>query len=498
MSRPAAPKANSPAARSAQGTPVSTERHPVAQLLARYLRVLAHAWRTRAALAGPARLTDETAFLPAALCLQHTPPHPLPRRLAFTLIALTGIALAWAWWGQVDVVAVAHGRIIIAERSKLVQPLERSVVKRVLVRDGDRVHAGQPLVELDPTSIAADIDALGQQRQASMSEKLRAIGLLQALQSRKAVPVVLFPADWSPSGRDAAIIRIDLEWNDIKSRMARLMAETARRRAELATAREMLAKLEATLPLSRQREFDIQALARQGFVASHAGQDRARERIELEQDLATQHARVQEALAALAESENGGTAYVAETQRVMSERATQAELKILQIDLELAKATQRRKLAILTAPASGTVQQLAAHTAGGVVTEAQVLMVIVPDSAAGEQLVAEVVLENKDIGFVRVGQDAEVKLETFPFTRYGTLAASVQVVSADAVPDEKRGANYPARLLLRANRFTVDGKVVNLSPGMNLTAEIKTGQRRVLDYLLSPVQRTISESMRER
>ena len=135
------------------------------------------------------------------------------------------------------------------------------------------------------------------------------------------------------------------------------------------------------------------------------------------------------------------------------------------------------------------------HTAGGVVTEAQTLMVIVPE---GAHVTAEVTMENKDVGFVNAGQAAEIKLETFPFTRYGTVAATVSRVSADAVNDEKRGALFPATLMLNTTEINVDGKSIRLSPGMNLTAEIKTGQRRVIEFLLSPIQRAGNESLRER
>ncbi|MEO6625398.1 MAG: HlyD family type I secretion periplasmic adaptor subunit [Burkholderiaceae bacterium] len=478
---------------------MSAARHwPAGILLQRYRAVLGAAWRQRGTLAGPALLADEAAFLPAALSLQHTPPHPAPRRAAFVLMALFGIALLWAWVGQVDIVAVAPGRVIVGERSKLVQPLERSVVKRVLVQDGDHVSRGQALVELDPTSATADTTTVRQQLQAALSERLRAGSLLQSLNGAPHAPKAVFPADWATSERDVAQTQLALERNDIASRLARLSAEVARREAEIITAREMLGKLEITLPLSQQREDDFKALASQGFVASHAGQDRTRERIELERDLLTQRARLQEQLAALAESENGRAAYLAETRRGLAERMAQATLKHQQAVQELAKASQRERLTILAAPAAGTVQQLAVHTVGGVVTEAQTLMIIVPDSAIDESLIVEVALENKDIGFVRAGQEAEIKLETFLFTRYGTLSATVQIVTADAVMDEKRGAIFPARLLLKANRIAVDGNLVRLTPGMNVTAEIKTGRRRVLDFLLSPVQRVASESLRER
>src|SRR5205085_8620243 len=141
----------------------------------------------------------------------------------------------------------------------------------------------------------------------------------------------------------------------------------------------------------------------------------------------------------------------------------------------------------------GTVQQVAVHTDGGVVTPAQVLMVIVPKDA---QVTADVVIDNKDIGFVNAGQVAAIKLETFPFTRYGTVEAKVESVTADAVADEKRGAIFPATLTLAKDSIDVDGKHIRLSPGMNLTAEIKTGKRRVIEYLLSPIQRAAGESLK--
>ena len=230
-------------------------------------------------------------------------------------------------------------------------------------------------------------------------------------------------------------------------------------------------------------------------MSSHAGQDRTRERIEQERDLATQRARLAEAQAALTESLNSRSAYLAETQRLLLERQAQASLKRHQLMQERSKTEQRQRLTQLTAPVAGTVQQVAVHTEGGVVTPAQVLMVIVPKDA---HITAEVVIDNKDIGFVNAGQAAQVKLETFPFTRYGTLEATVQTVSADAVSDEKRGPIFQSTLTLQRASIDVDGKRISLSPGMNVTAEIKTGTRRVIEYLLGPVQTALSGSLGER
>ncbi len=463
-------------------------RHPVVELLARYKAIVKAAWDHRHELAGPKRLADEAAFLPAALSLQETPVHPAPRRLAWAIMALFVLALVWSIFGQVDIVAVAPGRIIVSDRTKVIQPLEASVVKAVLVRDGDRVKAGQVLVELDPTMASADKASVQEQLNAAVSEEQRTAALLKALATGQAPSL--------PKGADAATgTLLQSEWQDIRAKLAKLDAEIARRQAEMATVQASIAKLEATVPMAQAREADFKRLVDQGYISSHATQDKTRERIELERDLATQRARLMEAQSTLRESEQARTAFRAETVRQLNDRNAQAATKHQQFSADHSKASQRERLTQLTAPVAGIVQQLAIHTTGGVVTSAQPLMIVVPDSPT---VTAEVTIANQDIGFVKAGQMAEVKLETFPFTRYGTVGARVDVVTADAVTDEKKGSYYPAILTLRQKDMDIDGKRIPLSPGMNITAEIKTGKRRVIEYLLSPVQRAGNESLRER
>ena len=465
------------------------QRHPVVELLARYQAVLQAAWQHRHELAGPKRLADEAAFLPAALSLQESPPHPAPRRALWAIMSLFVIALLWAGFGQVDIVAVAPGRIVVSDGTKLIQPLEASVVTAIKVKDGDQVQAGQVLIELDATAPMADRTSLQEQREAARSEAARSQALLQALRSGS-TPI---------SASAAHRAQLQAEWADISAQLAKLQSEIVRRDAEIQTVQQTIGKLEATLPLAQKREADFQSLTDQGFVASHAGQDKTRERIELERDLATQRARLVEVQAALAESRQARHAYLAETQRSLNDRLAQATLKHTQLTQEGAKAEQRERLTSLKAPVAGTVQQLAIRTTGGVVTPAQTLLVIVPEQA---QVSAEVTIDNKDIGFVHEGQPAQVKLETFPFTRYGTVDATVSWVTADAVVQVKEGqpqaAIFPATLQLQQHSLDIDGKRVRLAPGMNLSAEIRTGRRRVIDYLLSPVQTAVSESLGER
>lgn len=468
---------------------MTTPKHPVIDLLARYRAVFQHAWAHRTELAGPTRLADEVAFLPAALSLQDTPVHPAPRRMAYLLMALFIIVLAWSIFGQVDIVAVAPGRIVVGDGTKVIQPLEASVVKAVLVKDGDRVKAGQVLVELDPTMASADKASVQEQGRAALSEVLRTKALLQLLSKQKLLAQAIKGLE-----PDMAT-QLTSEWQDISAKLSKLEATGQLRQAEISTVKEAIAKLEATVPMAQQREVDYKKLVDQGYISGHATQDKTRERVELERDLIVQRARLAEARANAADTQAALASFVSETQRTLNDRYAQAATKHSQLGADNTKATQRESQTQLRAPVDGVIQQLAIHSVGGVVTSAQPLMIVVPDTV---EVTAEVTVANQDIGFVNAGQMAEVKLETFSYTKYGTVAARVDVVTADAVTDEKKGSYYPATLTLHQKDMLIDGKRIRISPGMNITAEIKTGQRRIIEFLLSPVQRAGSESLRER
>ena len=486
-----------------------------AELWHRQREVFAAAWAARRDLVGPARHAEEAAFLPAALALRDTPMHPAPRRTAAALIALAAIALLWSLVGRVDIVAVASGKLVVSDRSKLVQPLERAVVHRVRVRDGEQVKAGQPLVDLDPTAPAADRESLDEQRLAAAAERWRAERMLAMLGEPEAgrgdsAPSAASdaatswnwttvradaPSDWPAPRRREALTMLRAEWADLRARLERLDAEADRRRAERDTALAAARRLESALPLAARREADLRALAGEGFASTHAWEDRRRERVDLSGELDTQQARMREGDAALGETRATRAALIAEVRQRWHATREQAGARLAQIEAEHRKAGRREQLTRLLAPVDGTVQQLAIHTPGGIVTEAQALMVIVPDEAP---VTAEVMLENKDIGFVRVGDAAAIKLEAFPFTRHGTLPATVTRVSPDAIDHEQLGPRFAVTLTLAARDIEVDGARVPLRPGMALSAEVRTGSRRVIGFLLSPLERVRSESLQER
>lgn len=449
----------------------------------------------RAAPKGPRRSRDELAFLPAALEIVETPPSPGARFLIWTLSAFFVIALAWAWFSHVDVVAVGQGRLVSSGRSKIIQPVEIGVVRAIHVRDGMKVRQGDVLIELDPTGTAAERERLAQEL---LTARVTGARMRAALSS--SAPEQAQREFVAPPGAGAELVATQRrllvsELEELRARLRQLDDEAERRRADRAAIAGAIRRLDEAIPLLREREKARGDLAEKGYGSRLQYLEIKQQLVEHEQERNIQRHRLEQAEAALAALDSQRQQIMAEFRRNKTGELNEAERKAATIAQELVKAEQRNELQTLTTPIDGVVQQLAVHTIGGVVTAAQQLMVIVP---AEDALEVEATILNKDIGFVRVGQAAEVKLETFNFTRYGTIPAEVVSISGDAIIDEERGPVYAARVRLSRMRMDIDGQKINMAPGMNATVEIKTDQRRVIGYLLSPLLRYRQESLRER
>lgn len=280
-----------------------------------------------------------------------------------------------------------------------------------------------------------------------------------------------------------------------RNKLLALDAQIAQRQAELATTEQTIKKLEQALPMTKEKAENLKELLRDQLVPKHQWLDQEQLRIEQEQDLAVQRKRVAELQAAIITAKQQRASTLGEFRRQASETLVDAEQKLTNLQQESAKAGVQLRYTKLTAPIDGVVQQLAVHTIGAVATSAQPLLVVVPNEA---YLEIEALISNQDIGFVNVGQVAAVKVDAFPFTRYGTLPGEITTLSAEAVQDKDRGLVFPATIRLKKSTLKVENKMVTLTPGMAVSVEIKTGKRRVIDYFLSPLLQHVDESLEER
>ena len=455
------------------------------------------------------REAEELAFLPAALEIVETPPSPIGRAIGATIIALFVLALAWATLGHVDIVATATGKIIPTGRSKVIQPFETGVVRAIRVANGQIVNSGDTLVELDPTINEGEINHIQSDLQSAQLD----IARLNAALTDTDDPLAAFRP---PEGVDRALVAMQRQFllaqiSEHKAKIAALDGQRAQKEAELATISAAVNKLEAVIPTIEERVNIRKSLDQYGSRLQYF--EVLQQLTESQQERLVQKSRLKEAQAAVAAIIETRGQTRAEYRRTLFGELTEAKRKAAGLAADLSKAEQRTKLQQLTAPVSGMVQQLAVYTVGGVVTPAQALMVIVPSDS---QLEIEAMVSNRDIGFVHPGDEVQIKVDTFDFTRYGLLHGKVLSISSDSIvrdapsdkSNEKPGGatsepkgqelTYAARISVDRTKMQVEDKMVNLSPGMAVTAEIKTGSRRIIGYLLSPLVKYKQESLRER
>ena len=435
---------------------------------------------------------EELDFLPAALEIQQRPPSPLGRAIGWTLMLLFVATIAWATLGSADIVAVAQGRIIPSGHNKVIQPLEMGMIKTIHVHEGAQVAAGETLVDLDDQSVRADLQNI-QQELSNLEQEHTRLTILEKLLQSDVLPVK--PAETADGLTLLQRQLLSAQWSEHQANLKALQAERRKRQAEQVSLQQQVHKLEAVLPLVAKRAATLQRLSEKKFLGESEFLEMEQERLEIENDLATNRKRADEIIAAIAEID----AQQEQVQRrflsqVLLERQQNRKRSEALIQ-EQVKAASRLNAYTLVSPIDGVVQQLAVHTLGGIVTPAQQLMVIIPDQAVLE---VEALVENRDIGFVREGQQVEVKIDAFPFTKYGIIPAEVTDLSNDAINDEVKGLVYKAKVTLRESRIRVDQNWVNLSPGMTVTAEVKTGTRRLIEFFLAPLLRYRQESIRER
>lgn len=469
----------------------------------------------KSAVRPPTRSKDERAFLPAALEIIETPVSPAADAIGAAILVLFCLSLAWASIGKIDIVASASGKIIPSGRTKIIQPFETGVVSAILVQDGQEVKTGDVLIKLDPTINEAERNHLRNDLMAANLDVAR----LSAILSESSDPMASFspPQDASPTlvATQRQFLKQQLE--ERRAKLGALTSQKKQKQAELATIAATVAKLMAILPVLQQRVDIKQTLFSREVGSKINYLEILQSQVETQHELIVQQSRLNEAEASVAAITDALAQSDAEFGRTISAELVEAQRKATGLSEDLIKATQKSHLQVLTSPVDGTVQQLAVHTLGGVVTPAQSLLAVVPTES---RLEIEALLSNRDIGFIQVGDDVEIKVDTFSFTRYGLIHGRVKTISQDAITRDKSAAEksndsaqgasstssepkgqellYAARISLDRTQMKVENRVVNLSPGMAVTVEIKTGTRSVLSYLISPLLRYQQEVLRER
>ncbi|WP_342618389.1 HlyD family type I secretion periplasmic adaptor subunit [Rhodoferax sp. GW822-FHT02A01] len=436
------------------------------ELLRRYKTIFVHHWQHRHALSALDLSEHEAEFLPAALSLQTKPVSPASRLLARVLMLLVVALVTWSVIGKIDIVVTATGKVIPSGYTKTIASVDVASVRALYVQEGQQVKAGDVLIELDTSATDAERDKAQGDTLAALLQAARAQALISAIDTGRPPHLAAMPQISQDLWR-AENKHLEGQYRDYQAKLQRLDGDITR--------------YSQALPLATQVASDYKGLLADHDVSYHAWLEKEQARV----DLAGQ----------LADARNQRTALIEETRRTAYDQLTDGSKAAASSTQDALRSDAHSKLLKLTAPVNGTVQQLEVHTVGGVVAAATPLMQIVPQST---QVEVEAFMDNKDVGFAQEGQNAEVKVDAFEYTKYGTLKGHVVHVSRDAIKDDKKGWIYSTKIALDQSSINVDGKNMLLSAGMTTNVEIKTGDRRIIEYVLSPLIRHQRESFNER
>ena len=441
-------------------------------------------------------------FLPNHLAITQTPPHPAAKVTAAIICLLFSIAIIWAMVSEVDIIVSASGKLIPTGQSKQIQPLSKSIIKQIHVADGDAVKAGDILVELDADITLSDINKLTNDLMIceikianlqAFDQSLKQ-GQLQPVQYSRTAPVehlnpllakeqalhhVIFQQQWQSFQAETALLRLQAQELEAKADINAIEIE----------------KYQSLIAFTGKKVKGLKKLLARDMVAEVEYLEQRQNQINLQKDLAIARSRAKEIQAQIHATHQRIDIITSDISFANLQVLAEEQQRAFTLQQEINKAQSLDSQHTLRAPVDGIVQGLAISGIGQVVTDAQVLMNIIPSN---QQVEVEAWLENKDIGFIHQGQNAEVKINTFLFTKYGVIDGAIKLLSSDAIIDEQKGLLYKTLISLSAHSMQIDGKDVSLLPGMEVVAEIKTGKRKVIEYILSPLLRYKSESIRER
>ncbi len=496
----------------------------------------------------------EYEFLPAALEISEAPASPLGRTVIWLIFSILVIALMWAYIGKIDEVAVARGKVIPDGRLKVVQPLEEGAITAIHVSEGQRVKKGQILIELDSTMKSVEVQRIQKDLNAA---KLERDLLKKALQGED-IGKIAQNSEISQEVKDSLLKLTEMKDSQYAAEQRSNSLLVMQYEEQYNIEQKNVQKIEENIKLVKQREQELRSLINTGGVekanldklkaeiailekdeesykelyeadaiAKKEWMDKLNELELAKKEYETQKAKVSQESSTLTlnwksaldelsmlEKEHGIQKIATEQAKSKLEEAknnlkrseaqrgvssmdiiVENDKKITALEGELEKANKSIEYQKLISPVDGTIHGLASNTIGGVVTPAQPILTIVPD---GTPLIVEASLQNKDIGFVGLNQEVAVKFDTFSFQKYGTIKGKVDYISPDSIDDEKQGSIYKMKVKLEKSSILINGKKNNICPGMSVTAEIKTGERRIIEFFLEPIIKYAKDSIKLR
>ena len=461
--------------------------------MGRYWDIIKESYEREKEIVAKKVYVEEKDFLPAAIEIMEKPASPAGRLMIWLICGFFVIALVWSIFGKIDIVAVAQGKVVPFGQSKVVQSFEAGVVRTIHVKNGDVVKEGDVLIELDATANTADVSRLEREllhAKLTINKNKYLLGKLNAKDME-----LEFPAGMNDDDKELQTLLAESQFDEFRATRTAFREQILEKQSEKKVVVGELDKLEKSIPLLEEQVKGLKDLSDEGVAPRFQYLEYYENLLSRRKDIEIQNDRLEQIEAGVRSISKQQEQHKEEFKKQIISELTEASKTKVAVSQELVKAEQTGDLHTIKSPVNGVVQQSVVNTLGGVVRSGDPLMVIVP---VEQHLQVEASVLNKDVGFVRLNQQVEVKLEAFPFTKYGVIEGEVISIDRDAVQDEQQGLIYPARISMQKSSLMVNGEEVPINAGMGLSAEIKIGQRRVIEFVLAPLFRYKAESFRER
>ena len=445
---------------------------------------------------------DAYSFLPGVLEVTDQPPHPLMRRILYYLIILIVFLVIWASICKIDIITTAQGKIIPTGDVKTIQSSEKGTVVKINVLDGQLVHKDDVLMVLESDYTEADINKLKADIKFYKLRISREQTFYKMIMKHKKEQISFKDLKYTAPKDITNELDIEeskrllwQEWQSVIAKLMTLKATLASKKHEKIISENRTKQLEETILITKQRLNTYETLYKKQAVSKMDYLNAKEEYITEYYQLENENKIDDQLDASIVEAKSNLESFKSETylNTLKAIRKDKQDLYIAK--QELKKAITLNEKNIIKSPIDGVVHEKQIDTIGAIVTPAQILMQIVP---LDEKLEAEVFVKNEDIGYLKKGQTAEIKVNTFPFTEYGVLTGKLKKISGDAIEDERLGLVYKLIITLNNNTLYKDKRPYKIVPGMAVVAEIKTGKRKVIQFFTEPLTRGINESLRER
>ncbi|HDG1670036.1 HlyD family type I secretion periplasmic adaptor subunit [Kluyvera ascorbata] len=435
-------------------------------------------------------------FLPAVLEVQETPPSPVGRIILRTIMVLLVTAVVWSACGDIDIVAISRGKVVVSELSRPVSSAVMAEVESVLVRDGMKVKKGQPLIRLNSRALDARYEENALRQKINRFHIARLTLLLQHYQDQPAeekLPAIFYQEDEALARQLSAQLMSEAE-ND-RQEKAVLRDKMSVLKAQKVWYASQKAQSESLLPVYNEQYQALATLYKKQLTSRDSLLEKQKQLTEARYTLESAQAKLTEMDVSYHQAETEYRARIAEKMQQVEQDISDKQHENRVLEKQLQELSAQIAQYTLKAPVSGIVDALLFRDGGAAVDAPQELLRIVPEN---ETLTAEVMVSNSDIGFLHSGQNVTVKIDTFDFTRYGWVPGRLIKLSADAIEDKELGLVYKATIELNKKSLVIDGQPMRLEPGMQVTAEITTGTRTILSYLLSPVMEALDSVGKQR